>query len=265
MQSNEPDEVPLVGGRSTLGVVRVGDTVRRPPGPWSSTIQRFLAHLKEKRFMGAPAPLGFDERGREVLRFIPGEVLGTPQQPDGPLVLVPYPESWRSDEALAAAGTLIRSLHEAAHGFTTDFSAWRLYEGSMQPGEIICHADHGPWNYVYRDGRPFALIDWDSCRPDTPILDLAQAAWNFVPLVDDAVGKELGFTEIDYGKRLRIFLDAYRLEDRSSFFEALVERKQRDVELTRFWGLGDEDRAAFASEINQEVAWLVTLGASLVS
>lgn len=135
----------------------------------------------------------------------------------------------------------------------------------MQPGEIICHADHGPWNYVYRDGRPFALIDWDSCRPDTQILDLAQAAWNFVPLVDEGVGQELGFAEIDYGKRLRIFLDAYRLDDRSIFREALVERKQRDAELTRFWGLGDEDRAAFVREIDQEVAWLATLGAGLVS
>jgi hypothetical protein len=105
-----PDEIPLVGGRSTAGVVRVGDTVRRPAGPWSGTVQRFLAHLKRNGFDGAPAPLGFDEQGREVLEFIRGDVLGTPQEADEPLVIVPYPDEWRSDDALVAAGRLIREV-----------------------------------------------------------------------------------------------------------------------------------------------------------
>jgi Phosphotransferase enzyme family len=257
MSEDADKEVPLVGGRSTLGVVRVGDTVRRPAGPWSPTVQRFLAHLKTNGFGGAPSPLGFDEQGREVLEFIPGEVLATPQRPDEPLVLVPYPDAWRTDDALATAGALIRSLHEAARGFETDFSEWRLYDGRMKPGEIICHADHGPWNCVYRDGNPFALIDWDSCRPDLPLLDLAQAAWNFVPLLDDEDAATLGFDAVDYGARLRLFLDAYGLEDRSKFFDSLVTRKQREVELPRFWGLAREDAAAFAQGIRAEVAWLV--------
>jgi hypothetical protein len=101
------------------------------------------------------------------------------------------------------------------------------------------------------------LIDWDSCRPDRPLLDLAQAAWNFVPLCDAQSAAELGFASIDLPTRVRLFLDAYGLGDRSAFFDALVTRKQRDVELPRFWGLDDEQAAAFAKEIEREVDWLI--------
>ncbi|MGC3860229.1 hypothetical protein ACPSM1_08585 [Micromonospora chersina] len=38
-------EQPLAGGRLTAGVVRVGDTVRRPASPASGFVARLLAHL----------------------------------------------------------------------------------------------------------------------------------------------------------------------------------------------------------------------------
>jgi hypothetical protein len=53
------------------GVVRIGDTVRRPAGPWTPTIHALLSHLVDKGFR-APGPLGLDDKGREVLRFLPG-------------------------------------------------------------------------------------------------------------------------------------------------------------------------------------------------
>jgi hypothetical protein len=40
-------EVPLLGGNTTEGLVRVGDTVRRPSGPWSASVHDFLCHLNE--------------------------------------------------------------------------------------------------------------------------------------------------------------------------------------------------------------------------
>lgn len=82
-------EQPLVGGRSSEGVVRIGESVHRPSGPWTETVHAFLRHIRAKGFEGAPEPLGFDESGREVLTFIRGEVLATPQNPSDPLVLVP--------------------------------------------------------------------------------------------------------------------------------------------------------------------------------
>jgi hypothetical protein len=56
------------------GVVRVGDTVRRPIGPHTAAVHALLSYLHAAGFAGAPRPLGIDEQGREVLSFIPGTV-----------------------------------------------------------------------------------------------------------------------------------------------------------------------------------------------
>jgi hypothetical protein len=66
MQAAEP-EVPLTGGGSTPGVVRVGGTVRRPRKPDSGRIHRLLIHFERCGFGGAPRFLGVDARGRTVL------------------------------------------------------------------------------------------------------------------------------------------------------------------------------------------------------
>jgi hypothetical protein len=58
----------------TAGVVRVGDTVRRPAGPWTPAVHALLDHLHQVGFEGAPRALGVDERGREILTFVPGVV-----------------------------------------------------------------------------------------------------------------------------------------------------------------------------------------------
>ena len=53
----------LVGDGVTQGIVRIGDTVRRPLRPFSLTIQAYLAHLRDAGFTGAPLPFGVDEQG----------------------------------------------------------------------------------------------------------------------------------------------------------------------------------------------------------
>jgi hypothetical protein len=57
-------EEPLIGGGVTPGIVRIGDTVRRPLRPFSLTVQAYLAHLRDSGFTGAPLPLGTDGQGR---------------------------------------------------------------------------------------------------------------------------------------------------------------------------------------------------------
>jgi hypothetical protein len=59
-------EVQLTGGH-TPGVVRVGDTVRRPLTSGSEHIHRLLTHFETCRFGGAPRSLGIDARRREIL------------------------------------------------------------------------------------------------------------------------------------------------------------------------------------------------------
>jgi hypothetical protein len=97
------DEVPLAGGDVTEGVVRVGDTVRRPVGPHSQLVHSLLAHLESVGFDGAPRFLGIDRSGREVLSYIHGEVAGRPRPP------------WIADETrLASVGRLVRAYDDAA-------------------------------------------------------------------------------------------------------------------------------------------------------
>src|SRR5262249_50614643 len=70
--SSSGEEVPLLGGMSTPGVVRVGDTVRRPQNANSDYVHELLLHLERCGFDGAPRYLGVDDRGREILTFIEG-------------------------------------------------------------------------------------------------------------------------------------------------------------------------------------------------
>jgi hypothetical protein len=92
--ATEEVEVPMTGGRLTAGVVRVGDTVRRPAGPHSAFVGRLLRHLSAVGFDGAPRALGVDDRGRDVLTFVDGWI---------PPNLDRFP-----DETLVAAARLLR-------------------------------------------------------------------------------------------------------------------------------------------------------------
>jgi hypothetical protein len=55
-------EVPLGGGNMSSGVVRVGDTVRRPAGPWTPAVHALLTHLRD-----ADPPLRREARWRRAL------------------------------------------------------------------------------------------------------------------------------------------------------------------------------------------------------
>jgi hypothetical protein len=59
------EEVPLHGGMSTPGVVRVGDTVRRPMGANADYVHGLLLQLEHRGFEGAPRYLGVDQQSRE--------------------------------------------------------------------------------------------------------------------------------------------------------------------------------------------------------
>lgn len=65
-------EVPLQGGRVTPAVVRVGNTVRRPPRMNAEFVHVLLNHLAAVGFDGTPRFLGTDEQGRDVLSYIEG-------------------------------------------------------------------------------------------------------------------------------------------------------------------------------------------------
>jgi hypothetical protein len=58
------EEIQLSGGAMTDGVVRVGDTVRRPQRHAGQLMRDVLVRLERAGFDAAPRWLGFDDQGR---------------------------------------------------------------------------------------------------------------------------------------------------------------------------------------------------------
>ena len=206
-------EIGLAGGSLTPGVVRVGDTVRRPVGPWTPAVHALLRHLEGVGFDGAPRVLGFDEKGREILTYLPSDA--TP--------------SW-SDDALVATARLVRQLHEALADFVPPPGAtWRLFPGVRHPPTgRVGHNDLCPANTVFANRRPYGFIDWDLAGPARDLHDLAYAAYSFVSLRPDRFWPRPGCpAPPDRPARLRLFCDGYGVDDRLGLLDA-VEALLRD-------------------------------------
>lgn len=216
----------------TAGMVRRGDQLLRPIGPWSPAVHQYLRHLEAAGFGGAPRVLGI-EGTREVLTFIDGDVANDPAWEPGRGHRLP-PHA-RTEAALAGAALLIRALHQAAAGFRPTLTGYRFQPRPPAAGEIVCHGDLGPWNTVYRDGMPVAFIDWDAAGPARPLDDLAAAAWTFVPLAPAQQLRQAGFDPLpDLPARLRSFLDAYGLTDPTVILPALRRCVPHDPEPLRW-------------------------------
>ncbi|HEY9472303.1 MAG TPA: phosphotransferase [Mycobacteriales bacterium] len=145
--------------------------------------------------------LGFDDRGLEVLSYLPGEVVGASR---------PWPGWVHSDDALCQVACWLRDLHVAVAGFEPPAGAVWREGGAWRPGLIVGHNDAAPYNAVWADGRLTGFFDWDLAAAVTPEWDLAFTAFAWVPLHARHVVAAEGFTaSADRPRRLRLFLDAY--------------------------------------------------------
>src|SRR2546430_17662405 len=105
---HEAEGVPLPGGRMTSGLVRHGDRVRRPTGPWSPAVHEYLRHLAAAGFEGSPRVLATGD-GWEELTYIEGEVAADPARQPGRGNRPPPPAG--TGRGPAAAGQHPGALH----------------------------------------------------------------------------------------------------------------------------------------------------------
>jgi hypothetical protein len=224
------EEISLGGGATTHGVVRVGDTVRRPSRHATQLMRDVLVHLERVGFEAAPRWLGFDEQGRDTLSWIDGDTF-TERGQMHPYIGDPPERVTFSDEQVAAVMRLLRRYHDT-------FAR-----------EVICHGDFGPWNIVWRAGLPFAVIDFDRVHRGDPADDVAYALRTFVShAFADADPAELA-------RRTRSALQAYGADfDVPAILEReydLAEERCREngwqrqlakVPLERAWLAANRDR-----------------------
>jgi hypothetical protein len=210
----EPPEQILAGGLGNEGrVVRVGDTVRRPVGPWTPAVHGLLAHFERVGFDGAPRVLA-TEGDVEVLEFVAGDV-----------AVPPFP-AWSTDEdLLVSVAELQREYHRAVADFRAPVDAvWGDGPAPRQfSGTLVCHNDLCLENVVVADGRAKAFIDFDFARPVDRIWDIAIALRHWGPMWDP-VDLDEHHAHLDFVARGGMFLDAHGLTrtERARTLDALL-------------------------------------------
>jgi Ser/Thr protein kinase RdoA (MazF antagonist) len=207
------------------GVVRIGDTVRRPVSGSSDFMAALLELLEERGFQGAPRYLGRSD-GADLLSFIPGEV---------PARFRPW-----SDAQVAAAAALLRSMHDATRG--------SVLAGRF---DVVCHHDPGPNNMVFQGGMPMVFIDFAEAAPGSRLEDVAYMAWTW------AVSSKAVVPLRHQAEQVRLIAVTYGLEaaERRALVDCILERQARNV---RFWA-EFQARPAIApagpEELADRIAW----------
>lgn len=204
-------------------VFRRGPMVHRASEPWTPAVARLLTYLEERGYDAVPRHRGYDDRGRQIVTFLPGE--------DGPVC-------WgylHTDEGLASVAKLLRSYHDAVRDYRPNpETEWANATGAPEGGALLCHGDFAPWNLVWRDGRAAGIFDWDFVVPADPMFDVYYAMDWTVPFRNDETCLEFHhFQEVpDRARRVALFLDAYGVEARPTNIAAGVADVRRRTNAT---------------------------------
>jgi aminoglycoside phosphotransferase (APT) family kinase protein len=156
---------------------------------------------------------------------------------------VPAELAYHDDCTLRQAASMIRRFHDVGAEFVSTL-------GDLPTdAETVCHNDLSPCNFVFRDGSPVAMIDFDAAAPGNRTHDLGYAAWLWLDLGDSEIAQS------DQRTRLATFIEAYGMYEADVVISAVVrrqkmlcrrrasDRKDRDGELGR--GMRQVDRALF--------------------
>jgi hypothetical protein len=255
-------EENLLGGNVTP-VTRSGDVICRPASFWTPNVHALLRHLTGQGLAFVPRPLGTDDRGRELLTYLPG-TMGT------------YPDGWPSmdEEVLELIGRMLRQIHDATVDFVAPVDGWRYQVGAPRTGDVVCHNDFAPYNMLFRSGDPVGVIDWDFAAPAPREWDVAHALWRFIPLYPPArwwMGELSDFPPALSVRRMRVLCRGYDIAPTQHLLD-VVEERQRVVFQTIKTLAKAGDRAfadlwngAEAEDGFEELAWFRTVKSKLAA
>lgn len=228
-----------------------GDVVTRPASEVSSTIHRYLRHLRNKGLRCVPEPLGIGD-GVETLAYIEGASGG---------------EGWyhqHTDQGLASAARLLRVIHDAGQDWAPPADAV-FNAPAVSGGEIVfCHGDPGPWNFVWKSQEAVGLIDWDYLHPAPRLDDVAYALQWFGPLRRNEFALEWHHFPVvpDRRHRVRAFIDAYGKLPDFDLVDAVTARMQATSDFERARAeAGHEPQRTWVAEGSlerraSEIAWV---------
>jgi Phosphotransferase enzyme family len=193
--------------------------VRREVHQNTPAVRALLAHLEKTGFAAAPRWLGFDKEGRETLSFIPGAA--------GHYPLKPYV---LSESTLTRLGLLLRRFHDATISFSLPENAvWQNAINGKR--EVICHGDAGPYNIIFRNSQPVALIDFERATPGPRVWDIAFVVYRFAPLCDSPGDGFAPALLQRIARRIRVFLSAYGFSQNDDLFGWMQLRLRTEIDL----------------------------------
>ncbi|MES2930767.1 MAG: aminoglycoside phosphotransferase family protein [Patescibacteria group bacterium] len=223
-------EIPLLGGRSTEGIVQIENTVHRPQGINADFIHSLLQHLEKKGFSYAPRFLGVDDKNREILSFIEGEVLREKN-------------NW-TDEQLTQVADLLREFHNSTAG-----------SNLAGENEVVCHNDFAPWNLIFKNNAVVGIIDFDGAHPGKRSDEFAYAVWTFLNLGDNVpLERQI--------RRIKLMSNAYDFHNGPEFVESLIKEQEHILSMRKNLSINakTEDERAFSTlkvtEFHNQIEWV---------
>ncbi len=248
------DEAILLGGLQSIR--RVGDQIERPAGPHTATVHRLLVHLRAGGFDGSPEPIAL-KGPVETLSFVEGEV-----------TTAPVSMSFRTDEALTTAASVLRAMHDASADFEhRDDDVWD--HPRQEPVEVICHGDFAPSNCALNFGVISGVFDFDAAHPGPRLSDLGFAAYRWAPLMAPTNPGHFGDVNENW-RRLRLFVDTYFDEgDESSeesssqvhraVIQAAIDRLTQLVDIIRERAEAGDPRFVARAEAGRDERYLADI------
>ena len=207
-------------------VKRVGSTVIRPAGAWSPSVHNLLNYLDYKAFSYSPSVIALDpNQNRETLSYI-----------DGNVAMRPWPTCLLAESGIVEVAQMLLKYHQAVADYVPKSGKiWRVPDVQWKKGMIVRHGDLGPWNMVWKSEKLVGLIDWDFAEPGYPIEDVAQIAWDCVPLYSPKKSIHAGVRPEEQLPRLKMLCDSYGA-DMATVIDAVSDMQEKEFRRIKLFG-----------------------------